>query len=202
MNLEDRFTQAEWTAQTVNQTVNNFPQLKGMSVDEKLDMVIRKLIGDDWHNEPGVLPTLKSIVEQSRLASDEREKMLQRVLATEKKAVALEKRQDVYHQWLWISNGVLILLGVAIVYLLFLVLQGEPAVLMKFPHLPTIDHVDSVGEGDVAPVNQQQESQMHASYPDGDEPGGEGMAGVVGIALRPLQVNPPDVLIEQDAPDV
>jgi hypothetical protein len=58
---EDRFTQADWTAGTVNQTVNNIdgPDLSTLSLEQKVDLIVRKIVGSPWYNEPGIMPTLQ-----------------------------------------------------------------------------------------------------------------------------------------------
>ena len=70
---DEKFTQAEWSAGTVNQTVNNYPfDLSRLSLEEKVDIIVRKIVGSDWHNEPGIMPTLHRVTEAQRRSERER----------------------------------------------------------------------------------------------------------------------------------
>jgi len=71
---QDKFTQPDWEAETVNQTVNNYsqPDLSRLSIEEKVDLIVRKIIGSPWFNEPGIMPTLKRMMEAQEIAVRER----------------------------------------------------------------------------------------------------------------------------------
>ena len=69
---KDKFTQSDWSAGTVNQTVNNYPDLSTLSLEEKVDLIARKIVGSSWYNEPGIMPTLKQMADVQTKAERER----------------------------------------------------------------------------------------------------------------------------------
>lgn len=68
----DRFSQAGWSAETVNQTVNNYPDLSRLTTEEKVDLIARKIIGSPWYNEPGIIPTLAKLEANQEQTKHER----------------------------------------------------------------------------------------------------------------------------------
>ena len=67
-----KFSQSDWSAGTVNQTVNNYPDLSTLSLEEKVDLIARKIVGSSWYNEPGIMPTLKQMADVQIKAEGER----------------------------------------------------------------------------------------------------------------------------------
>lgn len=102
---EEKFIQAEWTAQTVNQSVNNYPSLENMNVDQKLNMVIRKLIGDPWSSEPGIVAALHEIRLQQGLTAVQVEKQGAQIM--------------IVFQWGW-AGMVMLVIEIAVVVVVLL----------------------------------------------------------------------------------
>ena len=47
-------------------------RLSSLTTDEKIDLMAGKIIGDPWHNEPGIMFTLKSMLDLQARAERER----------------------------------------------------------------------------------------------------------------------------------
>ena len=47
-------------------------RLSSLTTDEKIDLMAGKIIGDPWHNEPGIVVTLKAMLELQAKADRER----------------------------------------------------------------------------------------------------------------------------------
>lgn len=96
-----RFEQGEWTAQTVNQTVNNYTRLDNLSTEDKVNLIAEKIIGTRWSNEPGILESLRTMK-----AHDD----------------AISRRVDRLEMFLVVTNLVMVLEAAGIVFLLLRVL--------------------------------------------------------------------------------
>jgi hypothetical protein len=57
------------------------PDLSAMSTAQKVDMIARKLIGDPWTNEPGILATLHLMSKVQEIATSERRELQVKVAA-------------------------------------------------------------------------------------------------------------------------
>lgn len=60
---------------------NDAPDLSAMSTAQKVDMIARKLIGDPWTDEPGILATLHLMTKAQETATSERRELQVKVAA-------------------------------------------------------------------------------------------------------------------------
>jgi hypothetical protein len=75
-DLHDRDIAERQLRQLEEMTKNNeSPDLSAMSTAQKVDMIARKLIGDPWTNEPGILATLHFMNKAQDVATSERREL-------------------------------------------------------------------------------------------------------------------------------